>query len=467
MCDMRWCESVRQDRRGRRKEESSSQHQYCVHHFPLKKRSLVRQPCDWLTRSNPVLRLAGELSIGLGRAPFESSLSLPPTFNYARRKARTLVLQLDQLKREKEVEREANPPLPPLHLCRSPPPQQQRLPAAAPLTNLLDSPGLMGCRINIRFITADKFRIRCFFSLFEWSSYSPPIKANRIQFQAWWLPDFRPYGRCHWSASFLGRVGIKAVQCWDTEIGCAQPARSVYLIFSPWSIRPIIRQRGTVRLLDACKLCQSQGFARTIAGLALLATMLVSYQGESGSIPGRVIPGFLHVGIVPDDSGFPVYLSLSFRRCSILTAITLIASQDLVPIRTEPTAGDVCLCYCATRSLHVLLAFPCTRLRHVNYSPAALPEWAIEYLGTQNRLYCELQWHTPAKWRHYGQQYVGNTFSKRCLVTYSSGGSPANRKSFTAFSSQSHVRPVLKPLAQPIREWARPHQMTRDAILSL
>ncbi|KAJ8874129.1 hypothetical protein PR048_024971 [Dryococelus australis] len=29
------------------------------------------------------------------RGPFESSLSLPPTFNYARRKARTLVLQLD------------------------------------------------------------------------------------------------------------------------------------------------------------------------------------------------------------------------------------------------------------------------------------------------------------------------------------------------------------------------------------
>ncbi|KAJ8888407.1 hypothetical protein PR048_007897 [Dryococelus australis] len=58
----------------------------------------ARKPCDWLTGSNPVLRLAGELSIVLGpRGPFESSLSLslPPTFNCTRRKARTLVLQLD------------------------------------------------------------------------------------------------------------------------------------------------------------------------------------------------------------------------------------------------------------------------------------------------------------------------------------------------------------------------------------
>ncbi|KAJ8867676.1 hypothetical protein PR048_031479 [Dryococelus australis] len=32
----------------------------------------------------------------------------------------------------------------------------------------------------------------------------------------------------------IRRVGRQAVQCWDTEIGCAQPARSVYLIFSLW-----------------------------------------------------------------------------------------------------------------------------------------------------------------------------------------------------------------------------------------
>ncbi|KAJ8891155.1 hypothetical protein PR048_010670 [Dryococelus australis] len=34
-----------------------------------------------------------------------------------------------------------------------------------------------------------------------------------------------------WLVSSDGR---KAVQCWDTEIGCAQPARSLYLIFSLW-----------------------------------------------------------------------------------------------------------------------------------------------------------------------------------------------------------------------------------------
>ncbi|KAJ8870529.1 hypothetical protein PR048_029552 [Dryococelus australis] len=63
-----------------------------------------------------------------------------------------------------------------------------------------------------------------------------------------------------------------------------------------------------------------------------------SYEGEPGSIPGRVTPEFPHVGIVLDDvvgrrvlSGDlpPPPSTLSFRRCSILTSITLIGSQDL------------------------------------------------------------------------------------------------------------------------------------------
>ncbi|KAJ8876186.1 hypothetical protein PR048_024095 [Dryococelus australis] len=52
--------------------------------------------------------------------------------------------------------------------------------------------------------------------------------------------------------------------------------------------------------------------------------------------PLRVTSGFLHVGIVPDDaavrrvfSGSPVTPALSFRRCSVLTSIALIGSQDL------------------------------------------------------------------------------------------------------------------------------------------
>ncbi|KAJ8869173.1 hypothetical protein PR048_030743 [Dryococelus australis] len=47
--------------------------------------SLVRKPCDWLTGSNSVLRLAGELNVVFGRAGRlkvrSLSLSLPPTFN--------------------------------------------------------------------------------------------------------------------------------------------------------------------------------------------------------------------------------------------------------------------------------------------------------------------------------------------------------------------------------------------------
>ncbi|KAJ8885467.1 hypothetical protein PR048_011664 [Dryococelus australis] len=59
-------------------------------------------------------------------------------------------------------------------------------------------------------------------------------------------------------------------------------------------------------------------------------------QSLAGPIPGLFTPGFSHVGIVPDDvarqrvfSGSSVYTVLSFRRCSILTSITLIGSQDL------------------------------------------------------------------------------------------------------------------------------------------
>ncbi|KAJ8870508.1 hypothetical protein PR048_029531 [Dryococelus australis] len=71
--------------------------------------SLVRKSCDRLTGSDPVLRLAGELSIGLGRAGLSKVRSpLPPTLNCTRRKARTLVLQLHVAEEFKlEVRRKA------------------------------------------------------------------------------------------------------------------------------------------------------------------------------------------------------------------------------------------------------------------------------------------------------------------------------------------------------------------------
>ncbi|KAJ8867591.1 hypothetical protein PR048_031393 [Dryococelus australis] len=50
-------------------------------------------------------------------------------------------------------------------------------------------------------------------------------------------------------------------------------------------------------------------------------SLLAFHQGEPGSIPGRVIPGFSQVGIVPLAGGFsrgsPISSALAFRRCSI------------------------------------------------------------------------------------------------------------------------------------------------------
>ncbi|KAJ8888255.1 hypothetical protein PR048_007742 [Dryococelus australis] len=63
--------------------------------------------------------------------------------------------------------------------------------------------------------------------------------------------------------------------------------------------------------------------------------LLASHLGEPGSIPGMVAPGFSHVGTVPNmplvggfPGGSPVSPALSFRRCSILTSVTLVDSQD-------------------------------------------------------------------------------------------------------------------------------------------
>ncbi|KAJ8876847.1 hypothetical protein PR048_021294 [Dryococelus australis] len=60
-------------------------------------------------------------------------------------------------------------------------------------------------------------------------------------------------------------------------------------------------------------------------------------KNSSLQFPGRITPGFSHVGIVPDDDAgrwnfaraSPVSPTLKFWHCSILTSITLIGSQDL------------------------------------------------------------------------------------------------------------------------------------------
>ncbi|KAJ8872573.1 hypothetical protein PR048_026179 [Dryococelus australis] len=91
-----------------------------------------------------------------------------------------------------------------------------------------------------------------------------------------------------------------------------------------------------------------------ILGAAVAERLVCSppTNGEPGSIPCRVTLGFSHVGIVPDDpasrrvfsgiSRFPPILS--FRRCSIITYIALIGSQDHAVIleqRVAPNSTDV------------------------------------------------------------------------------------------------------------------------------
>ncbi|KAJ8896222.1 hypothetical protein PR048_001565 [Dryococelus australis] len=78
----------------------------------------------------------------------------------------------------------------------------------------------------------------------------------------------------------------------------------------------------------------------TVAELAV--SLLASHQGDSGSIPGRITPDFRmwetcrtmpFVGWF--SWGSPVSPTLSFRRCSVLTSITLIGSQDL-DVKSSP-----------------------------------------------------------------------------------------------------------------------------------
>ncbi|KAJ8890858.1 hypothetical protein PR048_010367 [Dryococelus australis] len=51
-------------------------------------------------------------------------------------------------------------------------------------------------------------------------------------------------------------------------------------------------------------------------------TLLTSHQGEPGSIPGRVTPGFSHVGIVPDDAtGWRVFSEISLLPHPLFPAL--------------------------------------------------------------------------------------------------------------------------------------------------
>ncbi|KAJ8889270.1 hypothetical protein PR048_008768 [Dryococelus australis] len=123
-----------------------------------------------------------------------------------------------------------------------------------------------------------------------------------------------PIPTAHWLSTFTveddnwtPRIGRKEVQCWDTEIGCVQPARSVFLILSLWAVRtrspPTKANRAQYPAgqpnFRKCQSCQT----------------IPLVDGSSRRSP-----------VSPDPP---------FRHRSIFTPITLIGSQDLA-VKNRP-----------------------------------------------------------------------------------------------------------------------------------
>ncbi|KAJ8875393.1 hypothetical protein PR048_023288 [Dryococelus australis] len=133
-------------------------------------------------------------------------------------------------------------------------------------------------------------------SLFK---YSPPTEADRARFPAGPLPDFR-----------MWVVGLSRA--------------------SPGSPRPCIHALLHINLASLV-LETLLKMGRGSRAVRLVA----SNQGEPGSTPGRVTPGFSQVEIVLDDAagggfsrGSPVSLALPFRRCSMQTSSALMTSRS-------------------------------------------------------------------------------------------------------------------------------------------
>ncbi|KAJ8890341.1 hypothetical protein PR048_009849 [Dryococelus australis] len=78
----------------------------------------------------------------------------------------------------------------------------------------------------------------------------------------------------------------------------------------------------------------------------LAVRLFTSHIGEPGSIPGGVVPGVSHEGIVPDDAGFlgDLPFSLAFHTGAAPNSphFTLIASQDLEELTLPRSTTHVC-----------------------------------------------------------------------------------------------------------------------------
>ncbi|KAJ8878333.1 hypothetical protein PR048_018910 [Dryococelus australis] len=116
---------------------------------------------------------------------------------------------------------------------------------------------------------------------------------------------------------------------WSVELMVCQPS-SLTLSHLESRLMTLSRPSEHVRLTQHYSAVMKR-FPKTDRGGAVVR-LLTSRLGEPVSIPGGVATGFSRGGIVLV-GGFsqrsPISHALTFRRCSILTSITLISSQDL------------------------------------------------------------------------------------------------------------------------------------------
>ncbi|KAJ8881007.1 hypothetical protein PR048_017480 [Dryococelus australis] len=142
-------------------------------------------------------------------------------------------------------------------------------------------------------------------ALVERLDCSPPNNANRVQSPARSLPNFRKWESCR-TMPLVGRF-------------CRGSPDSPDLTFRRCSILTPFHPHRLSRLLNSTRFW-----------------LLCEPKSNPGSIPGRVTPDFCmwescrKMPLVGGFSrGYSVSPILSFRRCSILTSIILIGSQDL------------------------------------------------------------------------------------------------------------------------------------------
>ncbi|KAJ8893747.1 hypothetical protein PR048_006347, partial [Dryococelus australis] len=95
---------------------------------------------------------------------------------------------------------------------------------------------------------------------------------------------------------------------WEASMLTAQP---------PWPLEPV-------------NVCRYSDSSRSHDGLVV--KLLASHLGEPGTIPGRVAPGYSHVGVMLVgglSQRSPVITAPSLLQCSILILLNPIGSQDL------------------------------------------------------------------------------------------------------------------------------------------